>query len=427
MTQTTRRPGALLAVGDYLGTLAAARSLGRFGVDVAVADWRPLVAARLSRYTNRALSCPDAEQRPLDFLAWLLSEGAAHPGQALLATTDELAWLYARHQGALRAHFALDTPSFAAIWTLLNKAKLSEACAAVGLRSPATQRCTSDEDVRALAPTLRYPVVVKPQTQILLWPHEKGRVANTPEELPGAVHDFLQHTHHDPLVLSEDPLVSQPLLQAYVPATRGVYSVTGFIDVTGDVFVTRGARKVFQRPRVLGVGLCFEDAPVEARLAERIHALCRHVGYHGVFEAEFLEADGESLLIDFNPRFFGQVAFDVARGADLPKLSYLAAVGDTAALEAEAARAQAAAPAPHPTAYCDRIHLELFLASLTLANTRAPDGPKWRRWVAEHRGLLADPLIDRGDWLPAVMVAASSLFHQARHARSTWRQAREHA
>lgn len=426
MSASLQRPPVLLAMGDYLGTLAAARSLGRFGVDVAVADHRTLVAARLSRYARRRLTCPDPERHPLDFLGWLLHEGAAHPGQALLATTDDLAWLFARHRGALAQHFQLDTPPLEAIYGLLNKAKLREACDAVGLHCPDTRLYESDEQLRALAPELHFPVVVKPQTQILLWPHQKGRVAADTDTLVRAVHDFLDENHHDALLLADDPQVWRPLLQTYVPASHGVYSLSGFVDASGQHFVTSAARKVFQRPRVLGVGLCFEHAAVNARLAERIHALCRRVGYHGVFEAEFLEAGDEPLLIDFNPRFFGQLAFDVARGVDLPRLSYLAAIGDQATLAAEAARAQAAAREAHPTAYCNRIHLELFLASLALANTHSADGRTWRQWVREHRGALADPLIDRQDLLPAVMVAATSVLQQARHARSTLRQAREH-
>jgi len=51
------------------------------------------------------------------------------------------------------------------------------------------------------------------------------------------------------------------------------------------------------------------------------------VKYSGVFEAEFLASNtkGEYVLADFNPRFYGQMAFEVARGLDLPYLAYQAA------------------------------------------------------------------------------------------------------
>jgi hypothetical protein len=162
-----------------------------------------------------------------------------------------------------------------------------------------------------------YPLVVKPQTQVLLAPHQKGRIVNGPLELLPAVHDLLRATRHGALLLADDPGAWRPLLQPYIEA-RGVYSLSGFIDRTGARFVVRAARKVFQRPRRLGVGLCFEEAVVAPALASGLRALCRSVGYHGVFEAEFLEGPYGPQLIDFNPRFYGQLAFDVARGGAAP-------------------------------------------------------------------------------------------------------------
>ena len=53
------------------------------------------------------------------------------------------------------------------------------------------------------------------------------------------------------------------------------------------------------------------------------------IGYFGVFEAEFIRLGDERLLIDFNPRFFGQMGFDVARGLPIVGLAYEAALGGT--------------------------------------------------------------------------------------------------
>src|SRR6476469_7140892 len=92
------KPGVLLVVADYHGTLAAVRSLGRAGVPVIVADWRRLVPARWSRFAARTTWCPDLNADPMGFLGWLHELGFREPGLALLPTTDDLAWLYARHR-----------------------------------------------------------------------------------------------------------------------------------------------------------------------------------------------------------------------------------------------------------------------------------------------------------------------------------------
>jgi hypothetical protein len=54
----------------------------------------------------------------------------------------------------------------------------------------------------------------------------------------------------------------------------------------------RAATKVLQRPRKLGVGVCFEGVPVHQELASRLLDLFKRVRYHGVFEAEFIETRG---------------------------------------------------------------------------------------------------------------------------------------
>src|SRR5581483_5333499 len=131
-----RRPPALLMVADYHGTLAAVRSLGRAGIPVTVADWRRLVPARWSRYAVRTVTTPPLDSGGTAFVDWLLDFGAKSPGHVLLATTDDLAWLFARHRNELARNFRLDSPPLDAVYTLLNKWQLREACAAEGIGVP---------------------------------------------------------------------------------------------------------------------------------------------------------------------------------------------------------------------------------------------------------------------------------------------------
>ena len=82
-------------------------------------------------------------------------------------------------------------------------------------------------------------------------------------------------------------------------------------------------------------------ADVEAGLVR----LFRAVGFHGVFDAEFIEDGGRHLLIDVNPRFYNHMAFEVDRGLPLPWLAYLGAVGDGEGLRAAVASARGSRPA----------------------------------------------------------------------------------
>ena len=99
----------------------------------------------------------------------------------------------------------------------------------------------------------------------------------------------------------------------------------------------RAARKILQQPRAVGIGLCFEPCLVDPLLADRAKRLCERIGYYGVFELEFILVEGKAILIDFNGRFYHQIAFDIARGMELPALAHAGATQN----QAEVARLMA--------------------------------------------------------------------------------------
>lgn len=418
------RPPVLLAMADHYGTLAAVRSLGRAGVPVSVAEWRLLPPARWSRHVTRVLRCPDVEAAPEAFVDWLLERGSREPGQVLLPTNDDLAWLFARHRAALARHYLLDLPPLDTVYTLLNKWRLRAASGAEGLATPESWLPRDDAELAAIGREARFPLLVKPQTQVYLTPHRKGTVVGSPDELAGAYRAYREDTRHSRLLLEHDPDAGRPMLQAFV-AGDGVYGLSGFVDASGELFVAAASRKVLQRPLRTGVGLCFEEAPPDAELERRLAALCRRVGFHGVFEAEFLRGPDGYLLIDFNPRFYGQMAFDVARGLDLPLLTYLAACGDRPGLRRAFEAARGEARRPGARVYCNRFQLWLFLGLLGVAGRiDLAEVRRWLGWVDGNRGRVVEAVLSADDWAPGLADATSALLHHALHLRSELRAAR---
>jgi hypothetical protein len=307
------------------------------------------------------------------------------------------------------------------VYTLLNKRRLLQACQRAGLSTPETWFPVAAEDLRSLSSSLRYPVLVKPRTQILFWPHAKGIVATSAEDLLVRYDGFVRHTAHAPSLLAYDPDAGRPMIQAYLPeATEGIYNLSGFVDATGELSVLRASRKVLQRPRQLGVGLCFEDAEVDPDLAAKLLLLCRQLGYHGVFEAEFIEQDGRFLLIDFNPRFYGQMAFDVARESPLPLFAYLAAARRNEQLRASVQRARRSERSRWRRVYCSRLEFGLMLRLQKLAGNMRPDDlARWNGWLERHRDDLADAILDAADKGPAVAHVAAEILRFLRHPRSS--------
>src|SRR5277367_6073773 len=162
MTDRSENPRAvLLASAAYAGTLATVRELGANGIRVSVLSgprlstgWSPRIsAAAWSRYASRTVRAPH-ERENQQFLAKLLAVGEADPGQVLLRTSDETAWIYTVNAESLGRFFRLYQPSLLAIQRILDKHQFAAAAKAAGVDCVPTWQVRSQEELEALAPTL---------------------------------------------------------------------------------------------------------------------------------------------------------------------------------------------------------------------------------------------------------------------------------
>jgi predicted ATP-grasp superfamily ATP-dependent carboligase len=301
----------------------------------------------------------------------------------------------------LGEHFRLCQPPFEAMRAVLNKAELFAACQRSGLDAPETW----DVSTAGTLPAGRYPVIVKRRMKVGTSTNSKGIVVRGPSELGAALERDRRGLRCHPMVIQHEREALEPIVQEFVPGEGGVYNLTGFVDREGGLRGIRASRKVHQRPVDAGLGICFEAAEIDTALAGSLTRLCKEVGFFGIFEAEFLQAGGRSLLIDFNPRFYGEIAFECARGLHLPRMAYADAVGDgewLAGLEAEAAAARR-----RRLVYCERVSLELDLWRARRRRTLRPaDERYWRAWLGNHEGRVVQPFLSRGDPLPGVLRVA---------------------
>lgn len=400
----------LLLGADYYGTLAAARCFGRHGVRVAMADESKSGRALFSRHVAERLVHPPLGD-PAALVDWLMSYGEHHPGTLLYPPNDHLAWLFAAERERLEQAFVMYEPDERAVIALLDKKRLHEACAEVGIDVPPT---TDERGAGALA----RPVLVKPRTQVFLESGIKGFIANDDTELASELARFKALVRFAPVLTARHPDIGEPMVQEYLTAAEtSIFSVSGFVREDGRI-VTRAAMKVLQRPRKVGIGLCFESRAVERPLVEALARLSRKVGYFGAFEAEFIADGDRRLLIDFNPRFYSQMGFDIARGLPLPMLVLWAAEGDRARLDAALDEAEAWSPSGQEV-YCHKTMLDLVLTLQGLSGRMSRDDVRrWRRWVETHGAGVTDAVRDPDDRMPAVIDAASWVRHFAKHPRS---------
>lgn len=407
----------LLLGADYYGTLAAARCFGKHGISVTMASDNPRARGLYSRHVKERLEHPPLSE-PQRLLEWLVDYGRKHPGTLLYAPNDHLAWLFSVHREQLRDVFLTYAPGEDAMLALLDKKRLHEACAYVGIDVPSTHTLGEGGVDAKFVRRLRWPVLLKPRTQIFLESGIKGFIVRDRKDLAGELRRFRRLVRFHDVLTSRHPDLASPMIQQYLSAAEtSIFSVSGFVSKSGEI-VTRAAMKVLQRPRKVGIGLCFEGRPIEKWLTDKLAALCKRVGYYGCFEAEFIADGARRLLIDFNPRFFSQMGFDIARGLHLPILVWHAARGEDARALAELERARAWRSSGDE-AYCHKTMLDILLTLQGLSRQMSRgDVKRWREWYANHRDGVTDAVRDPDDQLPTVIDTAQWFQHFAKHPRS---------
>jgi len=401
-------PSVLLLGADYYGTLAAARCFGARGIRVVMADERAGARAMSSRHVAARLVHPPISD-PARLVDWLVAYGEQHPGTLLYPPNDHLAWLCAAERERLARVFVMLSPDEQAVISLLDKQRLHEVCRdpEVGIDVPPT----------GTEPP-RFPVLLKPRTQVFLKSGIKGFIVQDAATLSAGLTRFRQLVRFHPVLTGRYPGIAEPMVQQYLPAAEtSIFSVSGFVSPDGSI-VARAAMKVLQRPRKIGIGLCFEGREVEPALVAKLERLSRKVGYAGAFEAEFIADGDRRLLIDFNPRFYSQMGFEIARGLALPMLVWHAARGDQAALADELRRAHAW-KATGREGYCHKTMFDLVLTVQRLSGQMSGEEVRhWRRWFADRQEVVTDAVRDVTDPQPSKVDTRAWLREFATHPRS---------
>ncbi len=322
--------GFLLTMGNYLGTLSAARDLGKHGIPVILLEHQRHTITSASCYISSFQKVPSPEKIE-DFIQWLLDFGERNPGYVLYPTSDDMCWAIATRQKQLKKFFYLFQPSEKSIYKILNKGELFECCQLLGIDCPVTWVSGSELEQKNLAEMIAYPVIVKPKTQAGMIVNLKGILCHSSMELLSAFDTFKNCFPYHQHLLDYDPNLASVMVQKFYPeASKHIYSLAGFFDAKNNIYILRAAEKVLQIPLEIGVGLCFESREIDRKPAEQLRAILEYVGYKGAFEAEFIHLASENrfLLIDINPRFYGQMGFEIARDLPIARLCYFAAIGD---------------------------------------------------------------------------------------------------
>jgi len=234
-------------------------------------------------------------------------------------------------------------------------------------------------------------------------------------------------------MLEFDPSIAWPMIQRFhSTAIDGMISIAGFVPHDSDDVIAFSSKKVFQRPRRLGVGIAFEGTLPDPDLVSRLAKLCKTVGYFGIFEAEFVtdEQTGSALLVDFNPRYYGQMAFEIGRGLRLPILAFEAAqrlqhVEPLNIPQHEFINAKSASQdltlqtSKYALGWTSKL---MILTQFLGGRLNVQEATFWRRWLKNNNLKPLDAIYSKNDCVPWLIELLSHWSRMIAHPRDSFKK-----
>lgn len=306
----------LILDGQQRSALAAARSLGRRGLTVLVADAQCPTLAGSSRHVRSQLCYPDPRVQPAQFTDWVLETARRQQVDVVLPLTDLSTMLLAPAQdrfGTIRVGCG-PAQSYEFV---SDKAKLLELARADGICCPATTVVTDIDQLAAQLQDCTFPVVLKPA---------RSKVLLDGEVIPTSVH--IAHSAPDALAYARNQrwFGTLPcLVQQFVPGEgAGIFAF--FAD--GQPIAWFAHRRIREKPPSGGVSVLSESAPIDASLQAAAEKLLRAVRWSGAAMVEFkIHPDGTPYLMEINARLWGSLQLAIDSGVDFPWLIVQHAIG----------------------------------------------------------------------------------------------------
>jgi predicted ATP-grasp superfamily ATP-dependent carboligase len=309
---------AILTFARGWNCLAAARSLGRKGIEVIVGDEYRFSPASFSKYTKASFLYPNPEQDPEGFLGTLeevIRKYHTDDDYVLMPFHRET-YVISRNRERFEPLIKFAIPTIEQIDQVDDKGTLARLCQKRGLPIPETIVVDTEEEFHAAAKAFTYPAFVKVRR---LAAAVGIKQVHDAEQAIGTFEHFVKEYK-----LGADSL---SLLQAAVPGSD--YCTTFLFD-HGQVRASMTYHNLRTYPVKSGTGVLRET--VDAPSMERIGAeLLGNLDWNGVAEADF-RWDGkttEPTLIEVNPRFWGGLTQSIASGWDYPYLLFRLAVDGT--------------------------------------------------------------------------------------------------
>lgn len=414
--------GVLLSDGNYYGTLAAARSLRGKDIPIVLMGNTPWTFTNFSNAITSRINSPDPTSLD-EYTEWLLKTIPQYKGYHLYPTSDDMCWIVSKNIEEISKYLVTSYPSIKVIRGILDKKQLYDHMFAKGIETIPTKFPRNAQELISQSKEIPLPILMKPRTQIGLLGKRKGLIINSYHDLDTAWEKFKSLFQFSETIIRDIPDINQPMIQhLYSSAAEKTYSISGYISRQDNLNTMQASVKMKQIPPQIGVGMCFESASLDQELANKIAFSCKDLGYFGIFEAEFIPTTVDNqeklMLMDFNPRYYGQMAFQIGRGLDLPYFPIL----ETSEQSDKLTHYLNEKIHNNDHKYCHKSLLAIMLKTQKYSsNLSESEYLDWVSWISSRPELMIDAIQMKGDPKPEIFELVNLVFHAIKHPRSTWR------
>lgn len=311
------RPGVLI-MGGAVGSLAAARGLGRRGVTV----WFLTAGSTLpglSRYVARTLTWSGAHEATATDQLLALAKQHGLNGWVLIPAGDDEVRLIARNHARLSAAFRLTTPAWDTVRFADDKTLTYQLAEQNGIAVPRSYHPRNLDDVTDL--DCQFPVILKPASHksTNAFTLAKAWIAHDRATLIARYRQAAEVVEADDIVLQE-----------MIPGDgRNQFSYAA-IWQDGRALASMVATRTRQFPIDVGYTSTFVEAVDNPAVAAAATRWLSALNYSGAVEVEFKfdARDGTYKILDVNPRLWAWVGIGEAAGIDFAYILYCARLGE---------------------------------------------------------------------------------------------------
>lgn len=266
----------VVIIGGHIQALGLARQVAKKQVEVVLLLDTAWAVARFSRYVTKTVYYKSAEELHAQIMQLLLPNKAT----LLFPTNDEAVEVLSNRYEEYHVHFAMGIPNPSIVALFNDKRKAYQYVADNGIPCPRCWYPNTIDEVREMATTLEYPVVVKPAVMYSFHATfgKKAYRCNNAEELESIFQRIASANYPIDTILIQEFLSGGP---------KYLYSY-GVFAANGEPQAALMANRIRQNPMDFGNSTTFAVTCDIPQISEQSIQLLRMVNYFGLGEVEWM-------------------------------------------------------------------------------------------------------------------------------------------